>query len=402
MASGFTRRIAIVLAVGFALGAVFGGVPGLPIGGPIGGVTAGVAQAQTYSEETQLARLEVRAVARGLVHPWGMAFLPDGALLITERPGRLRVVGRDGAVSDPVSGLPEIWAGGQGGLLDIALDPDYARTGRVFFSYSEADATGAAGTAVASAVFDRAANALSDVTVLFRQEPKSQGGRHFGSRLVFGTDKTLFITIGDRGERRRTQDMTINRGQVIRIARDGTIPADNPFVGVEGRRPEVWSYGHRNPQGAALHPETGALWINEHGAQGGDEVNVPEAGKNYGWPVIHYGEDYGGGEIGESTKRDGLEQPIWYWVPSIAPSGMGFYTGTKVPDWTGDVFVGALRDRMLVRLDLENGRIVHEERMLQRLGSRIRAVSQGPEGDLWLLTDARDGTLLRLTPTPRR
>jgi glucose/arabinose dehydrogenase len=357
---------------------------------------------QAQTEETQLATLSVSRVAGGLDHPWGLAFLPDGDLLVTERTGRLRVVSQAGAVSDPVAGLPEIWDRGQGGLLDVALDPDYADNRRIYFSFAEPGERGTAGTAVARGVLDREALVLSDVEVIFRQEPKTHGGRHFGSRLVFARDRTLFITIGDRGERTRTQDFTINRGQVIRIERDGSIPADNPFVGVDGRRPEVWSYGHRNPQGAALHPETGALWLNEHSAQGGDEVNVPQAGKNYGWPVIHYGEDYGGGQFGEGTKKDGMEQPLWYWVPSIAPSGMAFYTHPKVPGWQGDVFVGALKFRLLVRLDLEDGRVIHEERMLQDLGQRLRAIAEGPDGDLWILTDSSDGELLRVTPTARR
>jgi glucose/arabinose dehydrogenase len=358
------------------------------------------ARAQVYTEDTRHARLEVHVVAEGLEHPWGMAFLPDGALLVTERPGRLRLVTPDGAVSKPIAGLPEIWARGQGGLLDVALDPDFAENRRIFLSYS-APGEGGASTAVARAVYDREANRLTERVVLFSQMPRNGGGRHFGSRLVFANDKTLFITLGDRGERHRVQDFTINRGQVVRITRDGAIPDDNPFVGVEGRRPEVWSYGHRNPQGAALHPETGALWLNEHGPQGGDEINAPEAGLNYGWPTIHYGEDYGGGIIGEGTEKEGLEQPLWYWVPSIAPSGMTFYTADDVPEWTGDAFVGALRDRMIVRLDLEDGRVVGEERMLEGLGSRIREVEQGPEGDLWLLTDSRDGAVLRVTATER-
>jgi glucose/arabinose dehydrogenase len=381
------RHIGLALGLGTLLG--FGGA-------------AAPVSAQTLQEETQLATLRVETVARGLEHPWGMAFLPDGALLVTERPGRLRIVGQDGAVSAPLTGLPDIWGAGQGGMLDIAVDPDFAQTQTVFFSFSEPGPGGTGGTAVASAILDRAAGALRDVKVLFQQQPKSRGGRHFGSRLVFARDKTLFITIGDRGERTRAQDFTINRGQVIRINRDGSIPTDNPFLGVEGRRAEVWSYGHRNPQGAALHPETGALWLNEHGAQGGDEVNIPKPGKNYGWPTIHYGEDYGGGQFGQGTKRAGMEQPVWYWTPSIAPSGMAFCTSETVPDWTGDVFVGALKYRLLVRLDIENGRIIHEERMLDGLDARIRAVEQGPDGDLWLLTDAYDGAVLRVVARPKR
>jgi glucose/arabinose dehydrogenase len=361
------------------------------------GCAAPIDAAERFS--TERAAVTVAPVAGGLVHPWGLAFLPDGHMLVTERAGRMRLVSQEGEVSDPISGLPEIWARGQGGLLDVVLGPDYAETGRIYFSYSE-PGQGGASTAVARAVLDRDARALEDLQVIFRQQPKSGGGRHFGSRLVFAEDGTLFITIGDRGQRNRVQNFTINRGQVIRINPDGSIPDDNPFVGVDGRLPEVWSYGHRNPQGAALHPATGRLWLHEHAAQGGDEVNVPEAGKNYGWPVIHYGEDYGGGQFGEGTHKAGLEQPIYYWDPSIAPSGMDFYTSDRVPSWQGDLFVGALKFRMLVRLDVEDGEIVHEERMLGDLRQRIRAVDQGPDGALYLLTDASDGQILRVTPTP--
>jgi glucose/arabinose dehydrogenase len=349
--------------------------------------------------QTERAALTVEPIASGLVHPWGLAFLPDGDMLVTERAGRMRVVTAEGEISEPISGLPEIWSRGQGGLLDVILGPDYAETGRIYFSYSE-PGEGGASTAVARAVLDRDELALSELEVIFRQQPKSSGGRHFGSRLVFANDGTLFITIGDRGQRERTQNFTINRGQVIRVNPDGSIPEDNPFVGVDGRLPEVWSYGHRNPQGADLHPETGELWLHEHAAQGGDEVNVPKAGRNYGWPTIHYGEDYGGGQFGEGTEKEGLEQPIYYWDPSIAPSGMTFYTSDRVPSWQGDIFVGALKFRMLVRLDVEDGEIVHEERMLGDLRQRIRAVDQGPDGRLYLLTDARDGQVLRVTPTP--
>lgn len=351
--------------------------------------------AQTF--ESEQATFELTTVAEGLEHPWGLAFLPDGRMLVTERPGRLRLVERDGGVSDPIDGVPEVYAVNQGGLLDVILGPEYERTKRIYLSYAE-PGDGGGGTAVARARLDADAGRLSDVEVIFRQQPKTRGGRHFGSRLVFGRDGNLFITIGDRGERERAQTLTINRAQVIRVEPDGDIPQDNPFVGVEGRLPEVWSYGHRNAQGAALHPESGALWIHEHAAQGGDEVNVPEAGKNYGWPTIHYGEDYGGGQFGEATKKDGFEQPIYYWDPSIAPSGMDFYTADEVPAWTGDLFVGALAFQMLVRLDIENGRIVHEERLLEDVGERIRAVDQGPDGDLYVLTDSPDGRILRLDP----
>jgi glucose/arabinose dehydrogenase len=364
-------------------------------------VAAGCAAPLDAAERfaTERAAVTVEPVAGGLVHPWGLAFLPDGHMLVTERAGRLRIVSPDGEVSEPISGLPEIWSNFQGGLLDVILGPDYAETGRIYVSYSE-PGEGGASTAVARAVLDRDDRALRDLKVIFRQQPKSSGGRHFGSRLVFAQDGTLFITIGDRGQRERAQTFTINRGQVIRINPDGSIPDDNPFVGVDGRLPEVWSYGHRNAQGAALHPETGQLWLHEHAAQGGDEVNVPQAGKNYGWPTIHYGEDYGGGQFGQGTRKPGMEQPIYYWDPSIAPSGMAFYTSDRVPAWQGDLFVGALKYRLLVRLDVEDGEIVHEERMLGDLRQRIRAVDQGPDGNLYLLTDAQDGQILRVSPRP--
>jgi glucose/arabinose dehydrogenase len=353
---------------------------------------------QTFPSEH--GQLRVVTVADGLVEPWGMAFLPDGRMLVTEKPGRLRVVTRDGQVSAPIRGLPEVWDGGQGGLLDVRLDPDYPEQRWIYWSYSEPGDGGTASTAVARGKLDLDARQVTDVEVLFRQQPKSRGGRHFGSRLTFGTDGTLFITIGDRGQRQRTQTFDINRGQVIRINADGTIPEDNPFVGVEGRLPEVWSYGHRNPQGAARHPETGKLWIHEHAAQGGDEINVPEAGLNYGWPTIHYGEDYGGGQFGEGTHKEGMEQPIYYWDPSIAPSGMAFYTGDRFPAWQGDLLIGALKYRLVARLELNGRNVVHEERILDGLRERIRDVVVGPQGYVWLLTDARNGRLLRVEPGP--
>jgi len=364
-------------------------------------VLAGAARhGEARSFETEQAVLDVRTVADDLVHPWGLAVLPDGDLLVTERPGRLRIVTPEGDVSEPISGVPDVYNVGQGGLLDVVLAPDFAESGRIYLSYAEPGA-GGGGTAVARARLDRDALMLNELEVIFRQKPKTGGGRHFGSRIVIKDDGTLWITIGDRGERQRAQNLTINRAQVIRVNPDGSIPDDNPFVGVDGRRPEVWSHGHRNPQGAAKHPQTGALWLNEHAAQGGDEVNIPEAGKNYGWPVVHYGEDYGGGQFGEATKKDGYAQPVYYWDPSIAPSGMTFYTSDRVPAWTGDIFVGALKFRQLVRLDVENNRIIHEERMLKDVGERIRAVDMAPDGGLYLLTDARDGRVLKVTPEPK-
>lgn len=349
--------------------------------------------AQTFKSEHYT--LRAVTVAKDLDHPWAIAFLPDGRMLVTERSGQLRIVGKDGSVSKPLSGVPRVYDRGQGGLLDVILDSEFAKTKRIFLSYSE-PGEGGGGTAVASATLSD--TGLNNVKVLFQQTPKSSGGRHFGSRLVIDRGGYLFITTGDRGERSRNQEFAINRGQVIRLHRDGRIPTDNPFVGKSGYRPEVWSYGHRNPQGAALHPVTGKLWVHEHGARGGDEVNVPLAGKNYGWPVISYGRHYFGGKIGEGTKKAGLEQPIHYWDPSIAPSGMAFYTGDKFPKWKGNLMVGALRYQLVARLVLNGEKVVKEERILSGLGERIRDVRQGPDGYLYLATDSSDGRILRIEP----
>lgn len=351
----------------------------------------------TQSFQSDAYPLKLVTVATGLRHPWGMAFLPDGRMIVTEREGDIRLVTPQGEKSPPLKGVPEAFVSGQGGLLDVALDPNHAENRLIYVSFAE-PGPGGAGTAVLRAALDLAGNALKNGTIIFRQEPKTDGGRHFGSRLVFAPDGTLFITVGERGERERTQDFTINRGQVVRINPDGTIPPDNPFVGVDGRRPEVWSYGHRNPQGAALHPRTGRVWIVEHGARGGDEINLPEAGRNYGWPVISYGRHYSGGKIGEGTKKPGYEQPLYYWDPSIAPSGMTFYTGAAFPGWRGNLFVGSLKFGVLVRLQLDGTRITGEERLLDGLDDRIRDVRQGPDGALYLLTDDYDGRILRLEP----
>ncbi len=351
--------------------------------------------AQTYRSEHY--PLRVVTVADGLHYPWGLAFLPDGRMIVTERPGRIRIVAQDGRLSPPLAGAPKVYASGQGGMLDIALDPNFQASGLVFISYAE-PGPGGAGTAVARAKLDLAGNRLTDFAVIFRQVPKTGGGRHFGSRLVFGRDGRLFVTLGERGERDRAQDPSINRGQVIRIEPDGAIPADNPFVGKAGFRPEIWSWGHRNPQGAALHPDTAKLWTIEHGARGGDEVNIPEAGRNYGWPLIAYGRHYFGGRIGQGTHGEGLEQPIHYWDPSIAPSGMAFYTGTKFPKWRGNLLVGALKFQLVARLVLDGERVIGEERILEDLDERIRDVRQGPDGFIYLLTDSDDGRILRLEP----
>jgi glucose/arabinose dehydrogenase len=336
-------------------------------------------------------------IARGLEHPWGLAFLPDGRMLVTERPGRVRLVDRDGRLSEPLGGVPQVAARGQGGLLDVALDPRFAENRIVYLSYSEPGASGTAGTAVARGRL--AEGRLEDVRVIYQQQPKVQGPNHFGSRLVFARDGTLFVTQGDRfAHRDGAQDLSVGFGKIVRINPDGSVPADNPFVGRADARPETWSYGHRNVQSAALDPATGQLWTVEHGARGGDELNHPEAGKNYGWPVITYGVDYSGAKIGEGTAKPGMEQPVYFWDPVIAPSGMTFYTGDAYPDWKGSIFIGSLKPGLLVRLTLEAGRVTREERYLGDLGERIRDVRQGPDGLLYLLTDSSRGRILRISP----
>jgi glucose/arabinose dehydrogenase len=335
--------------------------------------------------------------ASGLDRPWGLAILPDGRMLVTERSGALKLVERDGKVSAPLSGVPEVAARGQGGLLDVALDPRFAENQMVYLSYSEPGDGGTAGTSVARGRLGAAG--LENVQVIYRQVPKVSSGGHFGSRLVFGNDGTLFITQGDRfNQQPRAQELSSGIGKIVRINADGTIPRDNPFVGRGNARPEIWSYGHRNVQAAALNPETGQLWTVEHGAAGGDELNHPEAGKNYGWPVITYGRDYSGMPIGEGTAKEGMEQPVYYWDPVIAPSGMVFYRGDRIPEWDGSILVGSMVSRSLVRLVLEDGRVAREERYLSDLSERIRDVQQGPDGTLYVITDSSNGRILRVVP----
>jgi aldose sugar dehydrogenase len=344
--------------------------------------------------------LKVETYAKGLVHPWALAFLPDGRLLVTERPGRIRLVGGDGRLSPPLGNVPPVWAVGQGGLLDVAVAPDFASSKLVYFSFAEQRQSGGSATTVARAklVLEGDGGRLDDLKVIFRQQPAGLGGFHFGSRLVFAGDGNLFITLGERGQRDKAQDLGTHYGKVVRLRPDGSVPPDNPFVGKAGVRPEVWSYGHRNVQAAALHPLTGRLWTIEHGARGGDELNIPLAGRNYGWPVITYGRDYSGAKIGEGTAKAGMEQPVYYWDPSIAPSGMAFYTGDRIAEWKGSLLVGALRGQALHRLVLDGDRVVGEEVLLRDLGERIRDVRAGPDGALWLLTDDPRGRVLRIVP----
>jgi aldose sugar dehydrogenase len=341
---------------------------------------------------------KVETVAEGLENPWGLAFLPDGAMLVTERPGRLRVVGSDGKLSAPVAGVPEVVAEKQGGLLDVALDPDFAKNKTIYLSFSEPRSGGGNGTSVARAVLSDDRMSLTDVTVIFQQMPAIESTAHFGGRLVFAPDKSLFVTLGDRYSMRDSaQDPQTHLGKIVHIMTDGKPGPDNPYPS-GGGLPEIWSIGHRNVQGAAIEPSTGLLWTVEHGAQGGDEINRPEAGKNYGWPVITYGKDYDDSKIGEGTAKEGMEQPLHYWDPSIAPSGLAFYDGAMFPEWRGDLLVGALKGQKLVRLDIEDGKVVGEEAMLEDLGERIRDVRVGRDGAVYLLTDNPEGRVLKLTP----
>ena len=384
-------------AVGRLLVAV-GLVAGLLSGTPV------LVQAQAPRSPTPApvnGAVHVQTIARGLEHPWGLEFLPDGRMLVTERPGRVRIVEQDGRLSEPLAGVPRVQAGGQGGLLDVALDPRFTDNRLVYLAYAEPGEGGTAGTSVARGRLGE--GRLDDVQVIYQQQPKVKGPNHFGSRLVFAPDGMLFVTQGDRfSYRDRAQDLADGIGKLVRINPDGSVPRDNPFVGRAGARPEIWSYGHRNVQSAAIHPETGQLWTVEHGARGGDELNQPEAGKNYGWPVITYGVDYSGAKIGEGTAKPGMEQPIYYWDPVIAPSGMTFYTGEAFPGWQGSILIGSLRPGLLVRLTLDDGRVSGEERYLGDLGERIRDVRQGPDGLLYLLTDSRDGHILRVSPAAPR
>ena len=354
--------------------------------------------AQTFrSREHAFTALKV---VEGLEHPWSLAFLPDGRILVTERPGRLRIV-REGRLDPrPVSGLPPIVAQGQGGLLDVVIHPAFAANGLVYFSYA-GRGPGGIGTEVARGRL--VGDGLENVQPLFRMEPKSGTGLHFGSRLVFDRAGYLYITLGERGEMDRAQRPDDHAGSVIRLFDDGRVPPDNPFVGRPGWKPEKYTLGNRNIQGAALHPQTGEVWMHEHGPQGGDEINVVRAGVNYGWPVITYGKNYViGTKIGEGTHKAGMAQPLYLWTPSIAPSGMAFYGGDAFPRWRGDLFVGGLRSQMLVRLRLAGEKVVGEERLLEGVFGRVRDVREGPDGCLYLLTDERNGALVKLAPAAEK
>ena len=345
------------------------------------------------------AALSHSVVASGLVHPWGLALLPDGQWLVTEKPGRMRVVSNEGRIGEPIAGLPAVAARGQGGLLDVILSPTFAQDRMIYWSYAE-PRDGGNGTAVARGRLSEDLSKVENVQVLFHALPTYDGDKHFGSSLAFAPDGKLFITLGERSDkpmRPQAQDLGSHMGKTIRINADGSIPADNPFVRQAGARPEIWSLGHRNMQGIAVQPGTGAVWTVEHGTRGGDEINLDQAGKNYGWPGVAYGIEYNGSAIPEAvTAREGTEQPVYYWDPVIAPGGMTFYEGAMFPGWNGNLLVTGLGGKQLARLVLQNNRVVGEERLLTDLNARIRDVAVGPDGAVWVITDEDDGKLVRL------
>jgi aldose sugar dehydrogenase len=399
--------VAVLVVASVALASQQAGVDTRPPNAP--NQTPAFAGQTRAPERKSNVAYEVVTVAEGLVNPWALAFLPDGRMLVTERPGRLRVVTADGKLSEPVTGLPPVDARSQGGLLDVALDPGFATNGLIYWSYAEPQSDGSNNTAAARGRFvdDVSAPRVENVQVIFHQTPSMMSRMHYGSRLVFSRDGTLFITMGERSitpGRMQAQNLDSLLGKIARINPDGSIPKDNPFVGKDGVKPEIWSYGHRNIQSAALHPVTGELWEVEHGTRGGDEVNIARKGKDYGWPTIAYGIEYNGQPItGNITAKEGMEQPVYYWDPVIAPSGMLFYTGSTFPAWRGSLFVGGMTQNdptNLDRLVLEGDKVVGEERLLREVQprERIRDVRQGPDGNIYLLTDNAKGRVLRVQP----
>ena len=361
---------------------------------------APVFAAPTQELKSEQGTLEVTPITKGLEHPWALAFLPDRqGMLVTERPGNLRVVTADGKRSAPISGVPKVWAKGQGGLLDVVLSPDFKQDRMVYLSYAEGGGEGdKAGTAVGRGRLSDDLTTLKDFKVIFRQEPKLSVGNHFGSRLVFDRDGYLFITLGENNDRMTAQDLDKLQGKVVRIYPDGKVPDDNPFVGQAGVRPEIWSYGHRNPQGVALNPWSGTIWENEHGPKGGDEINVIERGKNYGWPLATNGINYSGQPIPEATGKtaEGTVPPHHVWEVSPAISGMAFYDADRFKPWQHNVFIGALASQELIRLQFDGDKVVHEERLMGELKARIRDVRQGPDGYLYVLTDEEDGAIYKV------
>jgi glucose/arabinose dehydrogenase len=405
------------VALGIAAYGAFAQIPGQQVTGPDVAPDYGIppnapSQKPAFAGQTDAPEskstvaLDVTTVAEGLVSPWSLEFLPDGRMLVTEKPGRLRIVAKDGKLSEPVAGLPMVDARGQGGLLDVVLAPDFAKSQMIYWSYAEPREGGQNNTAVARGkLVDGAAPRVDSMQVIYHQAPSMTSNLHYGSRLVWSRDGTLFVTQGERSiipGRMQSQQMDSGLGKVVRINADGSIPKDNPFVGKQGVRPEIWSFGHRNVQAAALHPTTGDLWEVEHGTRGGDEVNIARKGKDYGWPTIAYGIEYQGGPItGGITQKDGMEQPIYYWDPNIAPSGMVFYTGDLFPAWKGNLFIGGLAARALVRLVVDaQGKVTGEERLLRDMQprERIRDLAQGPDGAIYLATDNTKGRILRVAP----
>jgi aldose sugar dehydrogenase len=344
--------------------------------------------------------LTVQTVASGLVHPWSLAFLPDGSMLVTERPGRMRIVSRDGKLSPPLANVPKVYASGQGGLLDVILDRGFAQNRTIFFSFAE-PINGGARTALARARLEAGETPrLADVKIIYQQHGPPSRGHHFAGRIAQGSDGNLFITNGDHfTDRDMAQTFDSDIGKIVRITPDGLPAPGNPFAGKPGARPEIWSYGHRNPQGLAINPADGKLWEQEHGAKGGDEINIIVPGHNYGWPLVSYGVNYDGTPVGTGkAAMAGVDSPVWHWTPSIAPSGMTFYTGDLFPGWKGSLLNGALKFRLLSRLELKGDKVVKEERLLQGLQQRIRDVRQGPDGALYLVTDEDAGRILRVAP----
>lgn len=356
-------------------------------------------QAESRQWPSERGRVQVDTLVSGLENPWAVAFLPNAqGMLVTERPGRLRLVGYQGAVSEPIGGVPKVYAKGQGGLLDVALSPGFADDRLVYLAYAEAGNDGRAGTAVGRGRLSADNRQLERFTVISRQAPKLSSGAHFGARLVFDRDGYLFVALGENNQRPTAQHLDKLQGKVVRLHADGQVPRDNPFIGRPGIRPEIWSYGHRNPQGAALNPWNGQLWVHEHGPRGGDEINVPQAGKNYGWPVATHGINYSLLPIPEAQgkRAAGTEPALHVWEKSPAISGMAFYQAERFPQWQGNLFIGALVGQALIRLELDGDRVVHEERLLEQMEARIRDVRQGPDGFLYVLTDEAKGRLLRL------
>jgi glucose/arabinose dehydrogenase len=394
-----TTGLAIAIAIAFAP------VSGCRSGEPPaqGSAVASTGSATTQaSARTDNSAMRIETIATGLEHPWSVALMPDGTYLVTERPGRLRHIDANGKLSPPISGVPTVFAQGQGGLLDVVLAPDFATSKRLYLSFAEPGEDGNAGTAVARATLGD--GALSDVRVIYRQMPKLDGGNHFGSRIAFDGQGHMFISQGERNHRPTAQQLNMLQGKLVRLNLDGSVPRDNPFVGRKDARPEIWSYGHRNMQGLAMDPRTGALWESEHGPRGGDELNLPQPGKNYGWPIITNGIDYSGLRISESvgTSAPGMEQPHHSWAKSPGLSGMAFYTGRPGATWNDSLFLGSLAESNLIRLSLQGNTITGEERLLTDLGARIRDVRVGNDGKVYVLTDEEDGKLLRLTPPGMR